>query len=177
LKQIGLGFRIWQVDNNDKYPMSISVTNSGTMELVGSGTVWRHFQVMSNELNTPSILICPEDIERQKFKATIWTGTHSSSNVPFTNDLNSSYFIGVDAADTNSNMFLAGDRNLAVKNVALKPGLHSLNTNEPVSWTKGIHVNQGNVLMADASVQQFSASGLRNALEHTGVVTNRLAIP
>jgi competence protein ComGC len=35
LKQIGLAYRIWAGDNNDKYPMEISVTNGGTLELVG----------------------------------------------------------------------------------------------------------------------------------------------
>ena len=25
---------------------------------------WRHFQVMSNELNTPKILVCPEDASK-----------------------------------------------------------------------------------------------------------------
>jgi hypothetical protein len=178
LKQIGLAFRIWQGDNNEKFPMSVSVTNGGTMELVGSGTVWRHFQVMSNEISTPKILLCPNDVERQKNLAVIWG---SSSEIPpyvgFAGNTNTSYFVGVDAMDANPTMFLAGDRNLTVKNVALKPGLHSLSTNELMGWTKEMHVNYGNVLLADASVQQFNAIDLRKALENTGVTTNRLAVP
>src|ERR1022692_1790605 len=151
--------------------MSVSVTNGGTLELVESGAVWRHFLVMSNELNTPKILICPADSERQKYLASIWNGTPSAprDTIAFTGDLNTSYFIGVDAADTKTTMFLAGDRNLTVKNVALKPGLHSLATGEMVGWTKELHVNQGNILMADASVQQFSTTTLHKAFENTGV--------
>jgi len=179
LKQVGLAFRIWAGDNNDKYPMSMSVTNGGTMELVESGTVWRHFQIMSNELNTPKILFCPADSDPNRRMATLWDRSPSANSdpFPFLSDTNTSYFIGVDGTDTNPNMFLAGDRNLTVKNVALRPGLHSLATNEMIGWTKEIHVNQGNVLMADASVQWLSAASLQKALENTGVTTNRLALP
>ena len=179
LKQVGLAFRIWQGDNNDKFPMSVSLTNGGTMELVESGTVWRHFQAMSNELNTPKILFCPEDFDSQRSMATFWGGTQPmrSEDAPFLGDTNTSYFIGVDAVDTRPTMFLAGDRNLTVKNVALKPGLHSLGTNELVGWTRELHVNQGNILMADASVQQLSQPGLEKALHNTGTATNRLAVP
>ena len=179
LKQVGLAFRIWQGDNNDKYPMQVSVTNGGTMELVESGTVWQHFLAMSNEINTPKILICPFDVERVKNTALVFGGPPLTPRDPmaFTGDTNTSYFIGVDAVDTNPTMFLGGDRNLAIKNVALPPGLHSLGTNAPVGWTRGLHENQGNILMDDASVQQFSTASLQKALEQTGVATNRLAIP
>ena len=34
LKEIGLAYRIWAGDNGSKYPMEVSVTNGGTMELV-----------------------------------------------------------------------------------------------------------------------------------------------
>lgn len=47
LKQIGLAFRIWAGDNNDKYPTSMVV--------------------MSNELSTTKILICPSDKARQAY--------------------------------------------------------------------------------------------------------------
>ncbi len=179
LKQVGLAFRIWQGDNNDKFPMNVSVTNGGTMELVEGGTAWRHFQVMSNELNTPKFLLCPADVDSNRRRATCWTCALNEryEQIPFLGNTNTSYFVGVDAVGTNPTMFLAGDRNLAVKNVALPPGLHSLGTNEMVGWTKELHVNQGNILMADASVQQFSPASLQKAFENTGVATNRLAIP
>src|SRR2546428_12227388 len=53
LKQVGLSFRTWALDNGDKSPMQVSVTNGGTMELVGAGMTFMHFAVMSNELSTP----------------------------------------------------------------------------------------------------------------------------
>src|ERR1035438_7305571 len=59
LKQDGLAFRLWEGDNGDKYPMAVSTNKGGSMEYACD--VFRHFQVMSNELNTPKILVCPAD--------------------------------------------------------------------------------------------------------------------
>src|SRR5262245_56718616 len=56
-KQVGLAFRLWSADHNENYPMRVSVANGGTMEFVGTAQTFRHFQVMSNELNSPKILI------------------------------------------------------------------------------------------------------------------------
>src|SRR5436305_25225 len=61
LRQLGLAFRTWALDNNDKLPMDISVTNGGAMELINTGAVFAVFRAMPNELSTPKILICPEE--------------------------------------------------------------------------------------------------------------------
>src|SRR6185369_11481065 len=64
MKQIGLAFKVWAVDNNDQFPWACSVTNGGTRELAvrGADTIDPnpiHFEVLSNELFTPKILVCP----------------------------------------------------------------------------------------------------------------------
>jgi prepilin-type processing-associated H-X9-DG protein len=84
-------------------------------------------------------------------------------------------------------MFLAGDDNLLVGGQAgyyggvngapVKPGLLSLWTNSPVAWADSRHRKQGNVGLADGSVQGFSSSKLAEGLRNTGVVTNRLVFP
>src|SRR5690349_9564538 len=61
LKQIGLATRVWEGDNNDKYPTAVSVTNGGAMELMTGPNAWKFFQVMSNELSTPKVLLCPKE--------------------------------------------------------------------------------------------------------------------
>ena len=67
MKQIGLAFRIWAGDHNDKFPFHVSTSNGGTLELCERGgdgydhSAFRHFQVMSNELSTPKILVCAAD--------------------------------------------------------------------------------------------------------------------
>lgn len=99
LKQIGFAFRIWAGDNNDKFPMEVSVTNGGTMEFVNSPNVFRHFQALSNELQVPKVVICGKDVARSA--ATNFSKDFDNSHL--------SYFLGVDAVHTNSTMFLAGD--------------------------------------------------------------------
>src|SRR5690242_718512 len=77
LKQVGVAFRTWALDHSDRYPMQVSVTNGGTMELVGSPMVFASFSVMSNELSTPKILFCPSDRDSRRVVATDFPGMPS----------------------------------------------------------------------------------------------------
>ena len=61
LKQINIAFRIWEGDNNDKMPMQVSAKKGGAMEPTARGNVATVFQVLSNQLWTPKVLICPVD--------------------------------------------------------------------------------------------------------------------
>ena len=160
LKQCGLSFRIWSGDNNDKYPMA-AFDSFGTQELVA-----RYFQVMSNELSTPKVLICPADTRMAVL------------NFARLKNQNVSYFIGLDADEADPQRFLDGDRNI-VGAAAPENGILKLVPGGPVGWTAAMHSNQGNVGLADGSVQQFSNSGLRTALKYSGDPTNtwRLAMP
>jgi hypothetical protein len=47
----------------------------------------------------------------------------------------------------------------------------------PAGWTGAMHVRQGNVGLADGSVQSFTTLALHEALKNTGDSTNRIAIP
>jgi prepilin-type N-terminal cleavage/methylation domain-containing protein len=168
LKQIGLAYRLWEGDNNDKYPMFVSVTNGGAMEAIAAGNVAACFQVMSNELSTPKILICPAD--DQKVAATNFTTDFSAKNI--------SYFVSLDVTnEINPQMLLCGDDNFEIGGVPVKSGLLELSTNALVSWTSARHHFAGNIGLADGSVQQVTIKGLQSAFQQTGVATNRLAIP
>jgi len=74
LKQIGLAFRQWALDNSDRFPFNVATNEGGTWEwcaLDGEGfdaSAFRQFQVLSNELNTPRILLCPKDKTRKPAK-------------------------------------------------------------------------------------------------------------
>src|SRR5215831_10354300 len=68
LKQDSLAFRLWSQDHKDKFPASVSEANEGAMEAALKGDLAAVFRVMSNELNTPKILVCPSD--RSRFFAT-----------------------------------------------------------------------------------------------------------
>ena len=166
LKQCGLAFRIWEGDNGDKYPMAVSTAQGGTMEYTDGANTFRHFQVMSNELSTPKILICPADT---RMVAANFSGLKNQ---------NISNFVGLDANELNPQMLLDGDRNLDVGN-ELKNGILGLVPGQPIGWTETMHVNQGNVGLADGSVQQLSNPGLRSALQNSGSPTNtwRISLP
>jgi competence protein ComGC len=163
LKQISGSFRIWQGDHQGNYPMATALTNGGTMEWIEGGNAFRHFQVMSNELNTPKILACPSD---RRTAATDFSRLNNS---------NLSYFVGLDAADAQPRMCLVGDRNIT-NGLAPERTVLQLPPDRPAGWTKTTHVKQGNVGLADGSVQSLSTSGLREVLKNTGDTTNRIAL-
>jgi prepilin-type processing-associated H-X9-DG protein len=136
-------------------------------------------------LSTPKILTCPAEFESSRQAASTFGSSipaGAANTIPYTNDLNISYFIGVDASDTNPQMFLTGDHNLGNGNppsVAFadtsghNQNFQCLGTNFPannlgVGWMDNMHSKQGNVGLADGSVQQFSRSRLQEALRNTG---------
>jgi len=136
------------------------------MELVASGRVFPHFQLMSNELSTPKILLCPEDKNR-------------TSSTTFTTDFgdkNLSYFVGLDSVDGNNASLLCGDRNLTN---SVTPGtrLLTLTSNVTLGWTKEIHLEKGNIGFGDGSVGQFVNGQFAASNQALGVGTNRLAVP
>src|SRR5882672_11740765 len=62
LKQMGIAFTIWGLDNNDKYPSVVDIAEGGSKTLAQS---WQHFSTLSNELVTPKLLHCPTDSREQ----------------------------------------------------------------------------------------------------------------
>ena len=166
LKQIGLAFRLWGNDNGDKYPMQVSTNDGGTLEFVETPDAFRHLQSLSNELSSQKILGCPFD--KKRGWATNWTTGLNNTTV--------SYFVGVDAQVTKGDMFLSGDRNIQ-NGPVFKNGMLMLTTNQPILWTKEIHISCGNIGLVDGSVQSIDNSALRPLVENTGMATNRLAIP
>jgi hypothetical protein len=145
--------------------MDVPGTNGGTMEFITGPNAWRHFQVMSNELSTPKVLICPGERNRK------W-----ATNFVAFGDANLSYFVGVDASETNVQSFLSGDHNIT-NGTPVKNEILELTENQPASWTAEMHKKVGNILLADGSAQQLSISGLQNAAANTGFATNRLQMP
>ena len=166
LRQIELALKTWAVYNGDKWPMDLSFTNNGTRESAERGVVFTTFLKMSNELSAPKLLICPADNSRKV-----------AASFPELLNVNASYFVELDVTPTNAETIVLGDRNLTLNDIPVKPGLISIATNSLLGWTDEIHLKQGNIGLADGSVQQLSTPKLRNALEHSEFVTNRLAVP
>jgi hypothetical protein len=161
--------------------MALSVTNGGTMELLGGPDAWKTFQVMSNELSTPKILVCPQDLARDGYPTNF--GDNLKNKI--------SYFIGLDANEANPNYFLSGDDHFVVNRSPVKPGLIQMTAATSVTWNTDRHGpgetrfwalkivtgDGGNLALADGSVQSVDNSGLTSRLQQTGLATNRLAIP
>jgi prepilin-type N-terminal cleavage/methylation domain-containing protein/prepilin-type processing-associated H-X9-DG protein len=194
LKQVGLSFRQWALDNNDQNPMRVADASGGSSSHLtvaravtgvqaNSKGAFAHFLVQSNELNTPKILFCPSEPDSGRLTASTFAGTvpvNSANTTPFTNDYNISYFVGVDSLDTFPQMFLTGDHNLGNGNpptamyapvgsttTRLALGTNSTTTTGP-GWLDNMHQKQGNVGLADGSVQAFSRSRLLEALRNSG---------
>ena len=167
LKQVGLSVRIWANDHADQYPMHVSTNQGGTKEFVAGGNAFRHFQALSNELSTPKILVCPGDPDR-KVAADFFTLSNS----------NLSYFISLDAKEEYPQMFLAGDRFIAMRGFGSQ-NILPLATNSPVFWAAKVHrkTGVGNIALSDGSVQQLNSSTLQQSLLTQDAATNRLAIP
>lgn len=165
LKQIGLSFRIWEDDNTNLTPMSVSTNFGGTQEYFSTGQTFRHFQVMSNELSTPKMLVCPRDSRRAAIN---FASGFSNTNI--------SYFVGlVKNSDDNPEMFLAGDRNI-IGGKKLINGIVEITTNDLISWGTDLHNGFGNIALADGSVQQLTTAHLHEALQATAT-TNQLSMP
>jgi prepilin-type N-terminal cleavage/methylation domain-containing protein/prepilin-type processing-associated H-X9-DG protein len=168
LMQVGLAFRLWEGNHTNHYPMSVSTNFGGTLEDVGRGAVFRHFQVMSNELSTPYILICPADARP---RAKDFGSNFCNTNI--------SYFVGVDADETKPQMLISGDRNI-VGGTKLANGIVEITANQTIGWSSEMHNGVGNFGFADGSVRQLGSGKVADSwLEWQTVIaaTNRLAIP
>jgi prepilin-type N-terminal cleavage/methylation domain-containing protein/prepilin-type processing-associated H-X9-DG protein len=151
LRQSGIAFQIFAHDHDSKFPMAVSTNNGGSLEFTRSGNLTnvplyfasRHFQTLANSLDTPKILICPADLRlpARNFSAL------QNSNV--------SYFVSVDADYNKPMSVLAGDGNLASL-----PSLAGFRSEGGVRlrWTREQHQFKGNVLFADAHVEEWGAA-------------------
>ncbi len=201
LKQIGLSFKLWAGDNNDRFPMQVpggisatGYTEGGAMDDVRNNYCqyeWFIFNCMSNELSTPKILLCPSDVERTP--ATLFGIIGGSAGValgmnPQTANQYLSYFVGVDVTETDPTALLCGDRNIGsiADATGTKPAqtpyvtpsgapiyCDNANIRASSAWTDSMHGRGGgNVTMGDASVQGLTIQRLRSAILNGCSVVN-----
>jgi prepilin-type N-terminal cleavage/methylation domain-containing protein len=227
LKQISLAFRQWALDNQDRFPMQVGLADGGALgpntTWIGIGDSANYkpdgqsfiYACMSNELSTPKILACPAEFDTARVQATTFASSIAANTAgePFNGIVGNqtttgkasvknghlSYFTGVDANESNPQMFLIGDHamgNGSAKDNALAASVAYVNkitgtaagvntetgTNSTVitgAWMDNSqHGKNANVGIADGSVQAFSISKLREALKNTSDPgNNRLFFP
>jgi hypothetical protein len=166
LKRVGIAFDVWASDHGEKFPMEISQTNGGTMEFSTGPNEWRHFQILSNELFTPRVLLCPADDSH----------VVGATNFSFFKNSNLSFFVNLDYSRPDPHALWCGDRNIT-NGRPLRDGVLELTTNPPAAWTTEMHKKAGNLLLFDGSVLRADQGGLRNAIANSGTFTNRLQMP
>jgi len=160
LKQIGIGFRLWANDNEELFPWSVDVSKDGSM---GSIDWTDNFRAISNELATPTILVCPSDNQRTAFST--WG---VANGVRLDGARHISFFVGYDAQESRPQTILAGDRN-----VYGGGGGNDLSWNTAVgssidaAWDDTMHVRQGHIILSDGSAHHTTTAQLR---EHISLV-------
>ncbi|MFA6544886.1 MAG: type II secretion system protein [Limisphaerales bacterium] len=138
LKQVGLAFRVFSNDNDDRFPYRVQtanyLANAGIYNAAGAipntstavnQRAWAHFLTMSNELGSAKILMCPGDRSKLNTMASDYTtNTTTSFNSPagvnldnatatsVGKDYSLSYMVGLNADETAPNVILSGDSNL-----------------------------------------------------------------
>jgi prepilin-type N-terminal cleavage/methylation domain-containing protein len=166
-KQIGLSFTMWADEHEDRYPSVVATNEGGAKTLTAA---WEHFITLSNELATPKLLHCPSDGEKliaQDFSdgpAGLRTLTNSAI----------SYAVGTSAGPDKPAMHLAGDRNLIglpgqnCGPAAINGVITQLTPTSNPRWDNTLHVNAGNMILADGSAHQFSQAALAEQMANTG---------
>jgi prepilin-type N-terminal cleavage/methylation domain-containing protein/prepilin-type processing-associated H-X9-DG protein len=163
LKQVGLAFRLWGHDNSDKFPWALGTTNGGSL---GTDDWTDHYRLCTNEFQTAKILVCPSDREKQP--APDWAALDGARHI--------SYFAGTDAEEAKPQSIVAGDRNVYGGGGGLDLSWNrGMGASIDAAWLNSVHVNKGNIALADGSVQQTKNSQLREqitaALNNSPTVT------
>lgn len=150
LKQVGIGFHSFANSHNSRFPMQVPRTDGGSQEFVQAGLnikgdfyfSFRHFQVLSNELADPKILVCPADTKRE-----------AAASFAQLQNQNLSYFVAVTAKYDEPTTMLAGDRN--IKDVYNGPATILRSGNLPnLKWSEEMHQFRGNILFSDGHVDE-----------------------
>ena len=173
LKQVGLGFRLYSNDHEEKFPWHVATTvanptdgndlsannsadafNGPSTTPPGIGQWLNNFVLVSNEFNTPKILTCNSDTGKTK---------KSQWNQLAFGDV--SYFIGVDGDEAKPQTILSGDRNVSTEgpwDLATPPPNTDINADP--KWTVDQHNNAGNIGLGDGSAAQVTTSGLQKQI-------------
>ena len=159
--------------------MSVSTIKYGALEAVYSAldpnpptppgyNVCTVFTVMSNEVNTPKILFCPADngiwITTPRSASTNWVTFDPTINAGTLTFQYLSYFVCGDAFENYPQMILTGDRNIGTVSGTARWGSGPASTPAWAWDNASLHLKNGNLGLADGSVQQTTIAALQQAL-------------
>lgn len=205
LKRIGVAFKLFAADHQGLYPVFVPATQGGPPNQTaffsstngyGPAYIYQVLGVLSNQLGSPNVLLCPADERTAGSNWSFGSGTPPPYGPPEgLNNNTISYFVGRDALDSKPRMLLCGDRNIygtgpgipsapitfpnggygngfpsgTLSGTALCMGTNISSSSLTPCWTpQKLHFGRGNVLFCDGGVQQLTNSFLRNALRGSG---------
>jgi prepilin-type N-terminal cleavage/methylation domain-containing protein len=167
LKQIGLALKIFSNDHNDRFPAYVPVNEGGSRTRTQA---WEHYAVLSNELASTAILVCPADRERMR---ALDFSTQPGGFLSATNRNRSlSYLMGTHGVERLVQTIISGDRHFtgvpgpgSCPRADISSGATRLDvTQSPnMGWSQKIHRLSGNLGLSDGSVQ---ATTSRNLSKH-----------
>ena len=174
LKQIVLAMHEFSTDF-ELYPWRVQPSEGGSQTMTQAS---KSFQVMSNYITTPELLVCPSD-RRQVIES-----------IALVRNTNVSYFVGIEAQEDQPSMVIVGDRNIEggrpkrncpvaeVYNVATEFSYAEI---PRAGWSPKIHRAKGNVALGDGSAQQVNAAELRERFlgsgDDRGAFNNHILVP
>lgn len=163
LKQITLAMTLWADDNEGKYPWQVAQTAGGGRPN-GTGNARANFQfsLVSDELGSTRMLLCPSDTRRVPAAS---FATIMQTNI--------SYALANEASQKKPRMILATDRNMVGFDfTGLPDNINCFVLSSPQSgastakWRRDIchGANVGQVSRCDGSVEQLNDAGLVQTL-------------
>lgn len=153
LYHISTGFRMWGLENDNKFPWHVKPEDGGTMDL----PIECHFLVLSNYI-IPKHLVCPADSKNQ-----IHTNWHDFMRAP-SNKI--SYFCSPVATIENPESILIGDCNIDGRpKVIFLNNISVSYVNPYPKWddtrhNKSAGVVIGNIALANSSVHTVNSKNL-----------------
>ena len=194
LKQVGLGFRVFANDNDDRFPYRVADYSSipttripllnypNVVTLTGQ-RVWTHYLVMSNELGSAKILMCPGDRNKLNNQKSDFNSGATANSTGYANpvgagnggigvapgagngkDAATSFVVGLSADETQPNVILAADRNF--NNSSGNSAMHSqgvavftYNTAAPTSTRAAWSISSNTAGVSAAGMAHHDTAG------------------
>src|SRR5436190_2535517 len=164
LKQITIAAKEFALDHNSLHPWHVLPSEGGTYGTAAAVT-WKNYACMSNELQSPQILVCPSDTKTKKMAGTFPEFVSSTFQ---SNAL--SYFAGLDGYEVLPVAIIAGDGNISggaasTCGSAGPAGLIKAQVyeagNSSIKWSNAVHGTIGHIAFSDGSVQRANRKELQ----------------
>ncbi|MCP5523551.1 MAG: type II secretion system protein [Verrucomicrobiales bacterium] len=187
LKQVGIAFRLFATDHQDRFPFIVSQNEGGASEMLSSGTTapvgaqnqfWA-FAVLSNELASPKMCVCPSDSMRE-------AGTNFWHVVNTLGNNSVSYAVNLNGDETSPQSMLAADRNWTNSPMVFTDAVFSRELKMKVTpaifnnqfrylgFSQSMHQNAGNGVMCDGSAQQLTGERMKQNILNSQMDHNML---